>query len=405
MRWKPFRMMWAAQFVSVFGDVLALFGVISTITFRLHGTAFQVTAVTVAYVMPMVMLAPIAGVFVDRWRVKPVMVASDLIRAALVLLLAAAADARQICVILAALSIVSSFFAPAESVALATLVPKEGLLAARALLAQNFYAVKLLAPVLAGALVAWLTERYCFYLDAVSFLFSAAILSSLRMARQESTGEKTLPAVATDFLEGTKFVFTHRRLAFVFVAVAISMFVAGSFNPLISIYIRDSLSAGSFTLGVLNSIAGVGLILGAQFVNRMARHMSSARVVLAGLLGLGLGTAVLAVFHNLAMAGASALTIGFALATVLVPAETLPQQEAPREMIGRVSSNFISLSSLAQVLGLLLAGYLVHRIGMRGLFATGAALLTILAVVAFPITRDPCIPRRQAVAVAKPEGR
>src|SRR5437660_9881056 len=83
-----FRKIWAGQFVSIFGDFLALFGVISLITFRWHGTPVQVTTVTVAFVLPMAIISPIAGVFVDHWNVKRLMIASDLIRAALILMLA-----------------------------------------------------------------------------------------------------------------------------------------------------------------------------------------------------------------------------------------------------------------------------------------------------------------------------
>src|SRR5713101_5414791 len=135
---RPFRTLWLAQFVSIFGDFLALFGVINLITFTWHGSAVQVTAVTIAYALPLAVIGPVAGVFVDHWNPKLVMISSDLIRAALILLLTFATDARQICTIFALLSTVSSFFAPAQSVTLRTLVPMEGLMAANALMAQAF---------------------------------------------------------------------------------------------------------------------------------------------------------------------------------------------------------------------------------------------------------------------------
>ena len=67
---KPFRKLWLAQFVSVFGDFLALFGVIMYITFTLHGTALDVAAVTIAWLLPLTIVGPVAGVFVDHWNVK-----------------------------------------------------------------------------------------------------------------------------------------------------------------------------------------------------------------------------------------------------------------------------------------------------------------------------------------------
>src|SRR5215471_21034314 len=94
---RAFRTLWLAQFVSIFGDFLALFGVINLITFTMHGTAVQVTAVTIAYVLPLAFIGPVAGVFVDHWNPKMVMIASDLIRAALILLLPFVTDVREIC--------------------------------------------------------------------------------------------------------------------------------------------------------------------------------------------------------------------------------------------------------------------------------------------------------------------
>src|SRR5580700_9699983 len=82
---KPVRRLWIAQLVSVFGDYLAVFATFSIVTFNLHGTPFQVSMILVAYLLPMAVISPFAGVFVDKWNVKWTMIASDLIRGVLVL--------------------------------------------------------------------------------------------------------------------------------------------------------------------------------------------------------------------------------------------------------------------------------------------------------------------------------
>ena len=117
LRQKPFRTLWLAQFVSIFGDFLALFAVISLITYTWHGNPVQVTFVTMAYVLPLAVVGPPAGVFVDRWNVKRLMIASDLVRAVLALMLVWVTDIRQVCAILFCIGCVSSFFGPAQSVA------------------------------------------------------------------------------------------------------------------------------------------------------------------------------------------------------------------------------------------------------------------------------------------------
>ena len=379
LRDRPFRTLWLAQFVSIFGDFLALFGVISLITFRMHGTAVQVTAVTIAYILPLAVISPVAGVFVDHWNVKRLMIASDLIRAALIVLLVFVRDVTQICVIFAALSVVSSFFAPAQSVTVRTIVPQERLLAANAMLSQAFYVVRLASPFAAGALIAWLGEKVCFYLDTASFVFSAGMLSTLTILRARSQTEKTLQSLSRDFVEGNRFIFTHAGLAFVFLAMGAAMFVLSAFSPLISIYIRDSLHAGPFVWGVISSMVGIGLIAGAQVLARVHTPSSRTRVVLGGMLALGVGAALLGAFRNIPMAALSTFTMGFAISFVLIPAQTLSQQETPPALMGRVSSTFMSLIAVAQVLGLLLSGYLAQRLGIRALFLTCAGVLAVVA--------------------------
>jgi MFS family permease len=397
LKFKPFRTLWLAQFVSIFGDFLALFGVISLITFRWHGIALQVTAVTIAFILPMAIIGPVAGVFVDHWNVKRLMIASDLIRAVLILLLIFAHNVPQICATLLLLSTVSSFFAPAQAVTVRTIVPPEGLLAANALLAQAFYIVRLLSPAAAGLLVASLTEKSCFYLDAASFIFSASMIAGLAIVRPaRASGEKTVKSLTQDFVAGNRFIFTHAGLAFVFIAMAVAMFVMSSFSPLISIYIRDSLHAGTIMFGVISAMVGVGMITGTQLITRLAHSRSRAHVVLMGLFSLGVGAALLGTFQNSPMAAVSTFTIGFAIAFVWVPAQTMSQQETPPAMVGRVSSTFMSLISFSQVFGLLLSGALAQKLGIRPMFIACAGVLALISAAGYFVMRG------RPMAIASP---
>jgi Arabinose efflux permease len=389
LKYQPFRTLWLAQFVSIFGDFLALFGVISLITFRWHGTPVQITTVIIVFALPMAIISPIAGVFVDHWNVKRLMIASDLIRAGLILMLVFAHNVTQISAIFIVLSSVSSFFAPAQSVTLRTIVPPEGLLAANALMMQAFYIVRLLSPVAAGALGAWLTEKSCFYLDVASFIFSAAMISGLSVIRPaRAQGEKTVKSLAQDFLAGNKFIFTHAGLAFVFIAMAVAMFVLSSFSPLISIYIRDSLHAGSFIFGAISAMVGVGMIVGTQVVTRLAGGRSKSYVVLGGLFLLGLGAGLLGAFRNTPMAAVSTFAMGFGIAFVWIPAQTMSQQETPPAMVGRVSSTFLSLISISQVFGLMLSGYLAQRLGIRAVFIACAGVLAVISAAGYFLMRN-----------------
>ena len=116
LRIDVMRRVWYAQIISLFGDWLALFAVIAVVSFAMHGTPKQIIGVQIAYMLPIVFVGPVAGVFVDRWPLKPTLVSSDLIRAVLALLLIPATSVWHVYFVLAALSCVSAFFGPAQQV-------------------------------------------------------------------------------------------------------------------------------------------------------------------------------------------------------------------------------------------------------------------------------------------------
>src|SRR5437764_15113454 len=127
LRITVMRRVFYAQVVSLFGDFLALFAVIAVVSFRLHGTAAQLTGLQIAYMLPIVFVGPIAGVFVDRWPLKPTLISSDLMRAVIALLLIPSTAVWHVYVVLAALSCVSAFFGPAQQVTIRSHVPVVGL--------------------------------------------------------------------------------------------------------------------------------------------------------------------------------------------------------------------------------------------------------------------------------------
>src|SRR4029077_1739402 len=112
----------------VFGDFLAIFAVFSVVTFQLHGTPVQVSMILVSYLLPLAVLSPLAGVFVDKWNVKWTMISSDAVRGLLVLsLLFVQHNLTAIYGIFFLLSTVSTLFIPAQSVAVRALTPAAGL--------------------------------------------------------------------------------------------------------------------------------------------------------------------------------------------------------------------------------------------------------------------------------------
>ena len=164
--------------------------------------------------------------------------------------------------------------------------------------------------------------------------------------------------------------------------------------------VRDQLHAGTRSFGIISAMIGVGLIVGTQMVNAVAKGFSKKHVALSGLVGLSFATLVLALFQTAWLAGLSMFGIGFAIAFIIVPAQTLMQQETPHDMLGRVSSSFMAVFSLSQLLGLLLSGALANSIGVRHLFMSSAVLLIVLSAMGYLWLREDKPREQKAVAAS-----
>ena len=388
MRIPMMRRLWYAQVISVFGDFLALFAVIAILTFKFSATAQQVTGIQIAYMLPIAILGILAGVFVDRWPLKPTMVGSDSIRAALCLLLIFATQIWHFYAILAAISVVSSFFGPAQGVAIRSAVPMHGLRSANALMQQVMFGMRIIGPAIAAFMVAYAGPKSCYIFDSVSFVASACLIASVALVRTApkpaATHAEDVSAIGKvwlDMKQGISFIIHHAALFFVILAMAAGMFVIGCFGPLIAIYVRDSLHASTRMFGIVSPMIGLGMLLGVNGLNTFGRKLSNTLLVYCGLCGIAVGLVILTLLPHVWSTLVGNFIIGIAVAAIIVPAQTLFQQATPPELMGRVGSTFMSIVFGAQIGGLVLSGILTQHIGVRQVFALCAVMLVILVAI------------------------
>jgi DHA3 family macrolide efflux protein-like MFS transporter len=384
------RRLWYAQIISVFGDFLALFAVISILTFKLNATAQQITGVQISYMLPIAVLGIMAGVFVDRWPLKPTMVSSDSIRALLCLFLIFATRIWHFYAILAAISVVSSFFSPAQGVAIRSAVPLHGLRSANALMQQVMFGMRIIGPSVAAFMVASFGAKSCYIMDSASFIGSALLIASVPFIKRSATAPKSpephhdasaIAKIFHDMKQGFNFIFHHAALLFVILAMAAGMFVLGCFGPLIAVYVRDSLHASTKSFGVVSAMIGLGMLVGINGLNTFGKKLGDKLLVYSGLGGIAIGLLILTLLPHVWSTIIGNLIVGFSVAGIIVPSQTLFQQATPPELMGRVGSTFMSIIFAAQISGLVLSGILTQHIGVRQVFALCAVLLVILIAV------------------------
>ena len=322
------------------------------------------------------------------------MVASDFTRAGLCLLLLFASSRMQFYLILASISVVSSFFGPAQGVAIRSAVPLHGLRSANSLMQQVMFGMRVVGPPLAGVLYTLLGARACYIVDAVSFVASGLLIASLALSRpalaameakldetDASQPKKGIASILPDMRQGIGFIVHHAAVLFVILALAAGMFVVGCFGPLIAVYVRDSLHASTKTYGWVSAMIGLGMLLGMNALTTVGKKLKSETLVYAGLAGIGIGLCILAGLPHVWAALLADLIIGFSVAGIILPANVMIQQETPPALMGRVGSTVMSMVFGAQILGLVLSGQLANRIGVRHVFAVCAVIVVVLIVV------------------------
>ena len=387
LRISTMRRLWYAQIVSNLGDFLALFAVIGFLTFKLHANAQQVTGVQIAYLVPIAILGILAGVFVDRWPLKSTLVSSDVIRGFLCLLLPFSTQIWQFYAILAAISVVSSFFGPAQGVVIREAVPLHGLRSSNSLMQTVMFGMRIVGPGIAGLLVKLFGYNLCYWLDALSFFASATFIFTTVIKRSPKVHKHTasedkgaVAKVLHDMQQGMSFIFHHAGLLFVVLAMSAGMFILGCFGPLIAVYVRDSVHGNYSVYAAASAMIGLGMMIGVNGLNTWGKSIKNNTLVYCGLLGIALGLVFLCVLTFIWSTITGDLIIGIAVAGIIIPAQTLMQQETPPELMGRVGSTFMSAVFTAQILGLLLSGELARFISVRSVFALCAAMLILLTV-------------------------
>ena len=376
-----FRRLWLAQTVSLLGDFVALFAVQVAIVFRMHGSASDMASVFIASLVPSVVLGPVAGMFVDRWDPRRTMIASDVARGVLVLLLACAVTVPQICAISFAVSCFSSFFAPARAITLPLLVAPDLLLTANARMQQSMQVVRIASPAIASALVAAFGERICYAADGATFFGSALLLATLRYHRPSNRSPSR--AAFRDLGAGFSFLFTDPRFSFVVFSMTAGTFAAGCFGALASVYVRDILHRGPPLLGMIGMLIAAGTVAGSALLSKCANQCDPRKLTGCGMAAVGASVLLIAAQPTQAAALIGSAGMGLGVAFVVIAAAALLQGETPPELRGRVSGAAAALTSLAQLGAMLLSGVWAAHLGIRGVFALSAALLFATGAYSF----------------------
>lgn len=361
---RSFLAVWSAQFVSGLGDKVAVLAFFSLVLDR-TGDVADLGLLAASQVLPGVVLGPVAGVLIDRWRAKAVLIGADLLGAAVCLALPLIWDSLGAVYLAAGLLATARQFAgPARLALMPDIVPTEHLQRSNALTMLSSNLILLLGMAAGGWVVYRLGAAAAFRVDAATFLVSAAILGArrFRYLRRELAEADVLPAPArlSDLRQGAVWIWSRPRLRFAVTFLATVTVVTAMQPPLVFDFLRTTLGRTEAQLGLIFAAAGLGGLLGAVLAAALRDRAAPLKVV-SWLVALdGAFLALFAVNRSVALAAGLFLVFGALSTGIQVNLATFLQRETPPEQRGRVFgwlSPLLGPVTLASVLaGPMLAG-------------------------------------------------
>lgn len=384
-RQPGYRRLWTARTVSQWGDTFNVVA-LALLIYDLTGSGLGVSGVVAAEILPVLLLAPLAGPLIDRWPPVRVMVGSDVFRAVLAAGLATWHDSPfGVYLIAFGMSVGAVFFNPAASSLLPALVRDDELVAANsgiwtaAVLSQI-----VLAPV-AGFLVVAVGYGPAFAVNASSFAVSALVLRGLRApARRSSLPRSRLLAEAG---EGVRVLLGHPLLRALATGQLLAALSAGATSALLVVLAEDHLEVTGRGYGLLIAAIGTGAALGPLLLLRLIRDPRRPLFVF-GPFGLrGLVDLVLAAVGVLPVAVAALVLYGVGTSTGAVTFNSMLQAETPEHARGRVFAAMDVLWQGGRLVSLGVGGLLADLHGITAVYYLGGALLLAAAAAGLTATR------------------
>lgn len=389
-----FRKLWAGQSVSLIGSQLMYFGMLITAVSVLDASPFQMGIVQAMHGVPAV-FGLFFGAWIDRRRRLPIIIAADIGRFLVLLVLPVAylvdlLSIELIYIVAFGIGTMGSLFQIAYRTLLPSVVSRDELIEANSKLEIATAGSVAIGPALGGVLVKIMVAPLTLLFSAASFILSAYLFSRMNIDEYAGSGNGSTGTVdaSAEIREGINYFRSNRLLIgmaasgtslqiFIYVYAAVSL-----------IYVIKHLNIDVGLIGVMFAFSSIGLVLGSIISSRYSETIGVGRLMATGLLLAGIGYLVFPIVSGpvfvvvpILVVGAIVLEVGVVIYSV--QQVSLRQTITPEHIQGRVNSIFLMVSRLAIPVGALLGGYLGESIGVRNTlfvaaFGVGSSAIWVL---------------------------
>lgn len=376
---KNFLLLWLGQVISNFGDRLNQMALVALVYQRSPGSAIALAKLISFTIIPVFLIGPIAGAWVDRLNRRNVMIISDILRGILVLsipLFIALNQPLLIYLVVFLTFSVSRFFIPSKMAIIPDLVSRDKLLVANTLSDTTQMIGSVIGLVVAGIIV---NSRYIgaiggFYIDAVTFFISAGLIAMIiqrefikgvredikttKMAFESSIRRTVLEEVK----EGLKYLARFRDMHFIIKIYFLFMAAVGAASCVVIVFVQETFGTATRDLGLLAMFLAGGLFLGTVVYGRFGQRIEKRKMILLSFITSGMALILFTFFvrryPSLFIAVVLSGAVGIGVSPIMVSTNTLTHETIPEEARGRIFSSLEAVIHLAFLVSMFLAAYL-----------------------------------------------
>ncbi len=385
---RGFLALWLSQLVSKVGDNFAVIAALVLINQLAARSGIAVVVMAAAVTIPQ-LFALASGVFVDRFSRKTVMIVSDFLRAAVVLLVLLVQKPGQLYILYITAFLLMSFgalYIPARNASIPNMVPEGHLLTANALV-QATELVSLIVGAFLASLVISLTSVYtAFVIDSATFLLSGILLFWTHIPNAKRSGAPAAPRGEfrrfwEDFKEGVRYIGSNKPLLQLMAITTVATLGLSATTLLAAAYFEQLLGISAEYQGFLLGTEGIGMALGAALISAYASWARSRQIVSVTMIALGVGILVFALAPVYWLVLLGALLVGLCVVSARTTLAAMTQALVSDAQRGRVESAMVTVIGLGSMGALMMAGLLGDIVGPKSVFML-TGILVLLAGVA-----------------------
>jgi MFS family permease len=392
---SDFLKLWGSQIISTVGSKITFLALPLVATVTLQATAIQMGYLAAIGSLPGLLLGLFAGVWIDREKRRPLLIAADIGRGLLLLVIPLAAYLGFLnMLLLYAVIFLTGTLGLLFSISsyLPSLVPRPQLVEANSKLAVSSSAAEIVGPTLGGWLVQALGAPIAMGFDAASFLISALCLGLIRKPEPRPKPLETQTGVWREIGEGLRLIWHQPTLRALTMSISTVSFFNAALEAVYLLYMTRNLNLAPSLIGLIFGVGSLGFLLGALLPARMSKQFSLGGTIIGGLfltaaLDFILPLAAGPQLFIVALLMSGQICFGLGLTLFNVGQMSLRQAVTPDELQGRMNSTINVAVGGAILLGALVGGVLGERIGLRPtlLAAASGELLSVLWLIFSPV--------------------